>query len=101
MGIHDEEFIWESCGETSPWKKGSFSAGHTLSFIAPNCEDMESDKKEDFTPKKDENVQKWRPVEDMEGVIDQTVSPRADSGIFVLHFRKSSSFKFLFDCNSS
>ena len=43
-------------------KIGSFSAGHTLSFIAPNCadmefegvefENMESDKRKDFTSKK-------------------------------------------------
>ena len=74
-------------------KKGPNSAGHTFSFITAYCEGMESDKKKDFTLKNDENVQKRRPVEDLIddddddielwGVINQTVSPKSNSGIFV------------------
>ena len=77
-------------------KKGPNSAGHTFSFIAAYCEGMESDKRKDFTLKNDENVQKRRPVEDLIDddddddddielweVINQTVSPKSNSGIFV------------------
>ena len=45
-------------------KIGSFCTGHTLSFIATNCEDMESDKRKDFTSKNrmkmSRNADQWK-----------------------------------------